>query len=647
MTAERSEEHATEGRQALKVDFPGGAQFPGIQLEVFGRHFFKWKGQRILLADVFNASVSKVDLQIKIKSGKEYPKKSFERTFPLAAQKGTTIEIPIAELGQQLDLEHISCLNFFLISPQEQTTIYFDNIRVVGAEGKGAQAVSSGAVKNASDSHSVAARRTHETLRLKVDPGKDLRPVNRMIYGSNLAAKMEFEMDVIKFAKEMGITNLRFPGGGSDGYRWKLGKFDFSDRANDAPLAKMKHVIEFSKIAGAELVIQVNVESGTPQEAAEWVDFMNKQGNSRVTYWELGNEVYGDWDKAYMSGEKYAEMIKSYASAMKAVDPTIKIGADLGGPNYDAFDRAVIRNAADDIDFVSYHWYPNHVNPNKKYQDRAHPLAEEIMANSLAVRDVVNRIQRMIEQYAPQRQGKIEVTFLEWDGSWDAVPSDENFMYNGMMWSLANGIFYADTLGQFALNGVTLASQFSLQEVMFGMIRGWDKQAGWGGSRWDGKTIRPKALAMQLFSKHFGDILIDSQLEGSPTYYKEQDWRPDSYVGPVPYVSAYASRFTNEQKIALILINKHATDDFRIKISFENVVPQPTGQAWILSGPSLSSQNDGDPGAVAIQEFEIQKMNSSFVYKVPAHSVCALEIPLQISADSVGETPPADHANPQ
>ena len=131
---------------------------------------------------------------------------------------------------------------------------------------------------------------------------------------------------------------------------------------------------------------------------------------------------------------------------------------------------------------------------------------------------------------------------------------------------------------------------------------------------------------MELFSRHFGDILVENRLEGSPTYYKEQDWRPDSYVGPVPYVSAYASHFSTENKMGIILINKHETDDFRVKISIDNAVPNPEGQARVLNGMGLSTQNDGEPGAVAVQEFHLQKIGPSFIYKVPAHSVNAIEI---------------------
>ena len=117
--------------------------------------------------------------------------------------------------------------------------------------------------------------------------------------------------------KKLGITNFRFPGGDSLGYRWKKAMYDFEDRYDNAPLAKMENVIKLVDIAGAGLVMQVNVESGTPQEAAELVHYMNMEMNSRVDYWELGNEVYGDWDRAFMTGQEYAKLIKEYSSAMK------------------------------------------------------------------------------------------------------------------------------------------------------------------------------------------------------------------------------------------------------------------------------------------------------------------------------------------
>ena len=470
-------------------------------------------------------------------------------------------------------------------------------------------------------------------LHLDVHVDRALRKINPMIYGSNLSSKAEFEMDVARFGKDVGITNFRFPGGGSPGYRWKLGTYDFSDRADNAPLSNMENVMKFCQIAHAKLVIQVNIESGTPEEAAEWVRYMNKGLGVRVDYWELGNEAYGDWDKAYMPGEEYVKVIKAYSKAMKKADPTIKIGADWGGARYQKFDDAVIKGAANHIDFVSFHWYPSHINPHHKYKGRTHPLPEELMANSLAVGKLVQRFEDMVEKFAPQRKGKIEFTIMEWDGSWDAMPSDLDYEYEGMMWSLANAIFYADTLGQFALHGISVANHYTFQEVMFGLIRGWDYSAGWGGSRWDRKTIRPKGLALKLFANHFGDILIEDYLTGSPSYRKDADWRPDSYVGEVPYVTSYASRSIDGKSVTIVLINKHAEKDFKINISLNGADVDERGDVWILNGPDLKAQNDGSPEVVDIKKYDLSGLNNKFRYSVPAHSVSLLKIPVRLKSD--------------
>ncbi len=467
-----------------------------------------------------------------------------------------------------------------------------------------------------------------ELLQLNVNVSKVIRPISPLIYGSNLTAKTEFENDIAQFGNDIGLTIVRFPGS-ADGYRWQLGKFDFNQRFDNAPLAKIGNVIKFCGLMGSKLVLQVNIETGTPQEAAQWVQYMNmnKENTAPVTYWELGNEVYGNWEKVNMTGEEYVKVIQDYSKAMKEVDPTIKIGANLGGPNFSDFDEAVIKFAADSIDFISYHWYPNHINKKHAFEDRVHPLPEEIMANSLAVSDLVKRVDKLLERYAPHRKGKIEVAFLEWDGSWDAPASDLKNDTQAMMWSLANAIFYADTLGQFALHGVTLANNYNFEEVMFGLIRGWDEDAGWGGSPWDRETIRPKALALKLMARHFGDSLIESELIGSPVfYYKGGYMRADSYQGEVPYVSAYASTFSDQKKIAILLVNKHAQKDFKVKVSLEGMIPTENGKAFVLNGPDISAQNDGNPRSVSIQRFEIQGIKKKFIYHVAAHSVNLMEI---------------------
>ena len=105
-----------------------------------------------------------------------------------------------------------------------------------------------------------------------------------------------------------------------------------------------------------------------------------------VKYWEIGNEIYGNgyyygacgWEAdkrvAYpadmstdckdrknnplLSPTTYGTAVKAYAAAMKAVDPTIKVGAVLiGNTEYPDWNAKVLANACPSFDLAIIHWY--------------------------------------------------------------------------------------------------------------------------------------------------------------------------------------------------------------------------------------------------------------------------------------------------
>jgi alpha-L-arabinofuranosidase len=468
---------------------------------------------------------------------------------------------------------------------------------------------------------------TNGPVEIRIYPYKEKRKISRLLYGSNLSPKMESDYYIWDIINTLGISCFRYPGGGSPGWHWETGMADFNPRIKNMPLGNVDYLVKFCKKTNTSLIMQVNVESGTPEEAAKLVAYLNKKADFRVEYWELGNEVYGDWDKGYCTPEKYINTIKEYSLAMKAVDPTIKIGANWGGRYYDKikWDETVIKGVADYIDFVSFHWYPNHTNASHKYEGRAFPTPEEIMANAMAIPSIVKRVDSIIEKEAPHRKGKIEVTFLEWDGAWDAPASDSPpYKSNVMQWSLVNAIFYADCLGLFAENGVTISTHYTFQECPFGLIRGFDV-AEYGGQKWDTETIRPKAFVIQLFSKHFGDTLIKSEVGNSPYYYKREDWWPSSYKGDVPYVTCYASKFSESNKLGVVLVNKHSEKNIDVNISIDKI---GNGECdiWVLAGPDIMSQNDGSAGRVRVERMKTINISGKLKYTVPAHSIVAMEI---------------------
>ncbi len=181
----------------------------------------------------------------------------------------------------------------------------------------------------------------------------------------------ELRAGAVEELARLHLGILRFPGGSlSQSYHWRdgvgpraerpasIGYFDGSELAND--YGTDEH-LQLCKRLAAVASITVNFETGTPQEAANWVEYVNGEvpadapdtwtttswpGDAvapsgyfawlrstfghpapyEVARWEVGNEVYDNWGAMY-SAAAYAERFVDFARAMKAVDPSIQVAA--------------------------------------------------------------------------------------------------------------------------------------------------------------------------------------------------------------------------------------------------------------------------------------------------------------------------------
>jgi hypothetical protein len=141
--------------------------------------------------------------------------------------------------------------------------------------------------------------------------------------------------------KNAAVSFVRYPGGSyGDIYHWQT---HTAPGGYVAPNTSFDEYMTMVRSAGAQPIIIANYGSGTPQEAADWVRYANVTQGYGVKYWEIGNEVYGNghyganWETdnhADKSPRGYATNVLQYVSAMKAVDPTIKIGVVLTTPTY-------------------------------------------------------------------------------------------------------------------------------------------------------------------------------------------------------------------------------------------------------------------------------------------------------------------------
>jgi hypothetical protein len=209
-----------------------------------------------------------------------------------------------------------------------------------------------------------------------------------------------------------------------------------------------------------DVVFTVNYGSNPPQcdaggdpaaNGASLVEHANAVHNYGIKYWEIGNEVFSsntepDFHANPHSGSSYAANEPLFYAAMKAKDPSIKIGVPIGLNNYGYqtnFDLPVLANAS--YDAVIYHNYPM-VDPitdgDTLYTDR--------VASSL--RRTRSALLKLQTELLNAGKSPDSIWITEWNGE-----------VSGDMWSRQSTgavapMFVATQLAEYMQAGVQLAT---------------------------------------------------------------------------------------------------------------------------------------------------------------------------------------------
>ena len=223
---------------------------------------------------------------------------------------------------------------------------------------------------------------------------------------------------------------IRWPGGNvAQDYHWRWGVGPRDRRPLWTNLAWKNErepgdigtdeFVAFCRRVRAEPSITVNVEGrgATAEEAAAWVEYCNGPATSKygamraanghaepygVKYWEIGNEIWGDWVRGHSDADTYARNALRYAQAMRAADPAIELIAT--GDNDMSWNRAVLRAAGSLIDHLAIHHYYG-----RKEMDGD---ARNLMARPLYYERFYREVGRLIDEEAPGRP--IRLSINEW-----------------------------------------------------------------------------------------------------------------------------------------------------------------------------------------------------------------------------------------
>ncbi|MBI5029881.1 MAG: alpha-N-arabinofuranosidase [Chloroflexi bacterium] len=200
-----------------------------------------------------------------------------------------------------------------------------------------------------------------------------------------------FRKDVLAALREMRMTALRYPGGNfASGYHWQDGIGPRESRPRIRELAWQSiepnhfgtdEFIKLSRKMDWTPMLTVNLGTGTPEEARNWVEYCNSPAGTKyadmraangsrdphgVKLWCLGNEMDGPWQLGHVPADQYAIRAQQAAKLMKDTDPGIELVAcgscTTSLPTYMEWDRTVLEYIGGYAEYVSLHRYVGNEN---------------------------------------------------------------------------------------------------------------------------------------------------------------------------------------------------------------------------------------------------------------------------------------------
>jgi alpha-N-arabinofuranosidase len=474
-----------------------------------------------------------------------------------------------------------------------------------------------------------------------VDPrifGGFLEHMGRAVYqgvydpGCSHADKEGFRTDTLDALKRLKMTAMRYPGGNfASGYHWQDGIGSRIERPVIRELAWQStepnqigtdEFIQLSHRMDWTPMLTVNLGTGTPEEAHNWVEYCNspmgtKYANLRaangnvnpygIKLWCLGNEMDGPWQLGHVPADQYAIRAQQAAKMMKDVDRTIELVAcgscNISLPTYLEWDRQVLEYLGGQVDFISLHRYVG--NPDNDTPD------------FLAV---TNSIDRQIEdidavcrytQARYHRQSRPYLCFDEWNvwyknqqmnGEGRQAPHLIEEVYN-----LEDALVVAGFLNSFIRHAdvVRVANLAQIVNVIAPIL-----------TRGDEILIQSIFYPFEMFSNRREGISLRPELQG-PTYTSRTN-------GITPYIDT--SAILNGNCLHLFVINRSLTQSAPIDLHIADRQILALENGELLTGPDVKSANSYEqPDLIKSRPWaEAKETNGQASFEVPALSVLAM-----------------------
>ena len=478
-----------------------------------------------------------------------------------------------------------------------------------------------------------------------VDPrifGGFLEHLGRAVYegvydpGSSHADQDGFRTDVMDALRRLDMTVMRYPGGNfASGYHWLDGIGPLEQRPTVRDLAWQSlepnrfgtdEFIKLCRKMGWTPMLTVNLGTGTPEEARNWVEYCNcpagtlyanmRAANGRsephaVQLWCLGNEMDGSWQLGHVPAEQYAMRAQQAAKMMKDADPSIELvvcgSSSVGMETYMEWDRQVLEYVGDLADYISLHRYVGN-----RAEDTPDYLA------------ITNSIDRQIEEVdaacrfaqakaRPSSGGKRRayLCFDEWnvwyknrqmDGAGQFAPHLIEEVYN-----LEDALVVAGFLNSFIRHAdvIKIANLAQIVNVIAPIL-----------TRGDELLIQSIFYPIEIFSRRREGVSLRPVVAG-PVYEGRTN-------GKVHVVDASAILATD--RVHLFAVNRSLDDSARLQVRIADGSISTLDSGELLTGPGPKAANSFEqPNLIKSRAFdEVRIAAGCAEVELPPLSVAAM-----------------------
>lgn len=443
-----------------------------------------------------------------------------------------------------------------------------------------------------------------------------------------------FRNDVIAALKDLQIPVIRWPGGCfADEYHWRDGIGPRKNRpvrvnthwggVEETNAFGTHEFFDLIEMLDSEAYVAGNVGSGSPQEMAEWLEYITADSNSalaelrrqngreapwKVAFFGVGNETWGCGGN--MRPEYYSDLYRRFATFLKSPEGNRPKKVASGGYNENTnWTETLISSIEGNMNGISHHYYTLPTGEwTVKGQSTGFPEQEWIstLFNTMKIDEYLSLNKALLEQYDPE--GKVGLYLDEWGTWYDPEPGREpGFLYQQN--TLRDAVVAAVNFNIFHHHAdrLHMANIAQMVNVLQAMILT-------DGGR---MVLTPTYYAFEMYIPFQDSTFIPVEIE-EMTFYAQDNVT-------VPGISASAARMA-DGGLVLALVNLDPHNPKPVTVSLDGFkANQADGRT--LTGGTMDAHNTfGEPASVRPEAIAIELEGAKLRIQLPSKSVTVITL---------------------